>query len=87
MTDFEPNVWKAFNGEFPGTDYVFFYFLKAINRYIQSLQLSRLYGNESDFLYLVKLVHALAYVPLDQVLLAYNTIILIKLEAIKKRDY
>ena len=89
MTDFKPNVWKAFFGEFLEIDYVgcLFHFLKAITRYLQSLHLTSLYGNEADFQYLVKLVHALAYVPPDRVLLAYNTIIMVKLEAIKKCDY
>lgn len=75
MIDFEKAFVKAFRSLFPITliKGCHFHFGQCIYRHIQSGGLQVKYGNDSDFALAVKKLIALAFVPVDDVVYAYES--------------
>ena len=70
MVDFEIAVLNAIDTSFPGTNNkgCFFHFSQAIFRKIQSLGLQNRYKDDENFAHKVRMLAALAFVPLSDVI-------------------
>ena len=76
MVDFEIAVLNAIDTSFPGTNKkgCLFHFSQAIFRKIQSLGLQNRYKDDENFAHKVRMLAALAFVPLPDVIDVFESV-------------
>jgi hypothetical protein len=74
MTDFEVAAINAFGTAFPGAQQkgCFFHFCQCIYRNIQSNGLQQLYENDAEFSLAMRMLPAIAFVPLPDILTSFE---------------
>jgi len=74
VTDFENAILSAISLEFPNTQLqgCYFHFNQAIIKNLSKLQLKKLYKKNTFFFTLIKMLTSLAYLPINDVIQAFN---------------
>ena len=82
VLDFERACFANFAKEFPEADLVGceFHWKQCLYRNLQTTGLIPLYNQDQDFQFYMKLIYSLAYVPIDRIGDAYDTVVLRFLE-------
>lgn len=78
LIDFEPAFIKSFNKLFPSTRIkcCFFHFMQCLYRHVQECGLQNMYTNDVAFMTSIKMIASLTFVPVHDVLFAYDSLIM-----------
>lgn len=77
MLDFEKGAIKAVENAFPLAEIhlCLFHFGQNVWRHVQSCGLQQIYASDPDFAHNIKMLTALAFVPVDSVVSAYEELV------------